>query len=124
MPAFVVPFVFVLDPAGVGILLSVPEAGGLPALITVILAAAAGVAVVAAALQGRLLTPLAVWERGALIVGGFLLMFPDLADDWLAPVMFATHGQLRWAGLALALAVLAYHYVRARRLPGANAPKI
>ncbi|MCC7016125.1 MAG: TRAP transporter fused permease subunit [Rhodospirillales bacterium] len=115
MPAFVVPFVFVLDPAGVGVLLALPEAGGLPAMITVILAAAAGVAVVAVGLQGRLLTPLARWERAALIVGGFLLMFPDLADDWLAPVMFATHGQLRWIGLTLALAVLAHHYARARR---------
>ena len=65
------------------------------------------------------MTPLARWERGALIVGGFLLMFPDLADDWLSPVIFATHGQLRWLGLALALAVLAYHYVRVRRRAGA-----
>jgi TRAP-type uncharacterized transport system fused permease subunit len=119
LPAFVVPFVFVLDPAGVGILLAVPKAGGIPALLTVIAAAAAGTVVVAAAMQGRLLTPLARWERGALLLGGFLLMFPDLADDWLAPIMFATHGQLRWLGLALALAVLAYHYVRARRAPNA-----
>jgi TRAP transporter 4TM/12TM fusion protein len=118
-PAFIVPFVFVLDPAGVGILLELPKAGGLPALMTVIGSAAAGVVILAAALQGRLLTPLAAWERGALIVGAFLIMFPDLADDWLAPILFATHGQLRWFGLAFAFAVLAYHYVRARRSRGA-----
>ena len=119
MPAFVVPFVFVLDPAGVGILLETPKAGGVQAMVMVIASATVGIAVVAAALQGRLLTPFAAWERVALIVGGFVLMFPDLADDWLAPVMFATHGQLRWLGLGLALVVLAYHYVRARRRPGA-----
>jgi hypothetical protein len=33
--------------------------------------------------------------------------------------MFATHGQLRWFGLALAIAVMGYHYVRTRRSPGA-----
>ena len=119
MPAFVVPFVFVLDPAGIGILLALPKAGGMPALVTVILAATAGIVVTAAALQGRIRTPLATWERTALLVSGFLLMFPDLADDWLAPIMFATHGQLRWLGLALALAIVAYHYVRARRSAGA-----
>jgi TRAP-type uncharacterized transport system fused permease subunit len=114
-PAFIVPFVFVLDPAGVGILLEMPKAGALPAAVTVIASAAAGVVILAAALQGRLFTPLAAWERGALIVGAFLLLFPDLVDDWIAPVMFTTHGQLRWFGFALALAVMAYHYVRARR---------
>ena len=118
MPAFVVPFVFVLDPAGIGILLALPKAGGMPALVTVILAATAGIVVTAAALQGRIRTPLATWERCALLVAGFLLMFPDLADDLIVPIMFATHGQLRWLGLALALAVVAYHYVRARRSPG------
>jgi TRAP transporter 4TM/12TM fusion protein len=117
-PAFIVPFVFVLDPAGVGILLELPKAGALPAAITVI-AAAAGIVILAAVLQGCLFTPLAAWERGALIVGAFLLLFPDLADDWIAPVMFATHGQLRWFGLALAIAVMGYHYVRTRRSPGA-----
>ncbi|MSP80805.1 MAG: TRAP transporter fused permease subunit [Rhodospirillales bacterium] len=120
MPAFVLPFVFVLDPAGIGILLAVPKAGGIPAMVTVILAAAAGVVVVAAALQGRFMTPLAAWERTALLAAGFLLMFPDLADDLLAPVMFATHGQLRWLGLAMALAMLGYHFVRARGRPSAS----
>ncbi|MBM3950524.1 MAG: TRAP transporter fused permease subunit [Rhodospirillales bacterium] len=114
MPAFVVPFMFVLDPAGIGILLAMPKAGGIAAMVVVILAAAAGTAAVAAGLQGRLITPLAAWERTALIVGGFLLMFPDLVDDWIAPVAFATHGQLRWAGLAIALAVALFHYLRAR----------
>jgi TRAP transporter 4TM/12TM fusion protein len=114
MPAFVVPFMFVLDPAGIGILLAMPKSGGIEAMAVVILAAAAGTAAVAAGLQGRLITPLATWERTALIVGGFLLMFPDLVDDWIAPVAFATHGQLRWAGLAIALAVALFHYLRAR----------
>ena len=118
-PAFILPFIFVLDPAGVGILLAEPKAGGIAAMVTVIAAAAVGTVILAAALQGRIVTPLHWWERTVLIISAFLLMFPDLADDWIAPVAYATHGQLRWLGLAIALAVFGYHYVRARRSLGA-----
>jgi len=114
MPAFVVPFMFVLDPAGIGLLLAMPKAGGIEAMVAVILAATAGTAAVAAGLQGRLLTPLAAWERGALVAGGFLLMFPHLVGDWIAPLATVTDGPLRLAGLALAFAVALLHYLRAR----------
>ncbi len=121
-PAFILPFMFVLDPAGVGILLAMPEAGGTTAMVVVIAAAAVGTMIVAAALQGRMITPLRWWERAVLIVAAVLLMFPDLVDDLLEPLIASNHGQLRWAGVALALAAAGAHLFWARRAARAAAP--
>ncbi|MEK7821299.1 MAG: TRAP transporter fused permease subunit [Pseudomonadota bacterium] len=120
-PAFILPFMFVLDPAGVGILLATPKAGGIPAMVIVIAAAAVGTVVLAAALQGRMITPLRWWERAVLIVAAALLMFPDLIDDWLEPLVVSSHGQLRWAGVALALVMAGFHLVLARQAARARA---
>ncbi|MBM3565103.1 MAG: TRAP transporter fused permease subunit [Alphaproteobacteria bacterium] len=115
MPAFVVPFMFVLDPAGVGILLATPKVGGLVGIIVVIAAAAVGTVVLAAAMQGRMITPLKRWEQAVLIAASIVIMFPDLVDDWIEPFLASTHGQLRWAGIAVALTVSGAHWLRARR---------
>ena len=56
MPAFLVPFVFVLDPQGVGLLLQVPQGRLWVDIVEITLKAACGIAALAAAAQGWLLT--------------------------------------------------------------------
>ena len=52
MPAFLVPFVFVLDPQGIGLLLKVPKGGGWLDIVEIFLETAAGIAMLAFAAQG------------------------------------------------------------------------
>ena len=65
LPAFLVPFVFVLDPQGVGLLLKIPKAapGSTSSMITV--KTALGLAALAAAAQGWALRRTTRAERGA-----------------------------------------------------------
>ena len=80
LPAFLVPFIFVLDPSGTGLLLTgsfKTLAGanwGSIALIT--LTAALGVLSLAGAFQGWLFKRTYVYERLMLLVAGFALVYP------------------------------------------------
>jgi TRAP-type uncharacterized transport system fused permease subunit len=80
LPAFLVPFVFVLDPAGVGILLAMPKDGTVTDVVLVILTTGIGIAGLAFAAQNWLLRRLQLVERGLMLVAGVLLLFPGLAD--------------------------------------------
>ncbi len=85
VPAFLVPFMFVLDPSGQGLLLM----GSTKALATanwwsiaeVTLSAAIGVAAIAGGFQGWALKRTTVLERWLLIVAGFALMYPSSMAD-------------------------------------------
>jgi TRAP-type uncharacterized transport system fused permease subunit len=76
MPAFVVPFFFVLDPLGTGILLNLPKGSTWPAASWVILLCFFAIAALAAGLQGWLFSRLNAFERTLLIAGGLLLVTP------------------------------------------------
>ena len=84
-PAFLVPFMFVLDPSGTGLLLtgSIKTLGdadwGSIALVT--FTAAIGIVALAGGLQGWLLKRTNLVERGMLIVAGFLLVYPKALFD-------------------------------------------
>src|ERR1700694_1406286 len=84
-PAFLVPFMFVLDPSGTGLLLtgSIKTLGdadwGSIALVT--LTPAFGIAALAGGLQGWLLKRTSIAERLMLIVAGFLLVYPKALFD-------------------------------------------
>ena len=52
LPAFLVPFVFVLDPQGVGLLLTIPKGGSWVDIAQITIKAALGLAALAAAAQG------------------------------------------------------------------------
>ena len=87
VPAFLVPFMFVLDPAGQGLLLM----GSTKALASanwwsiaeVTLTAAAGVAALAGGFQGWALKRPTWPERAMLIVAGFALVYPNAMADVL-----------------------------------------
>jgi TRAP transporter 4TM/12TM fusion protein len=109
LPAFLVPFVFVLDPIGVGLLLEAPKQGGWPMVIWVTVAMAAGVVALAAGAQRHLLRPLSTVETVLCLAGGAVITFPDLVDDYLGGAHLG-----RLAGFLLVAAVLAPQFLRRR----------
>jgi len=93
MPAFLVPFMFVLDPAGVGLLLmgSFKKLAGAPwgeiALVSV--TAMIGIAALAAGVQNWLFKKTNALERWLLIAAGLALMYPKEFLDYIGIALFA-----------------------------------
>ena len=85
VPAFLVPFMFVLDPSGTGLLLtgSLKTLGnanwGSIALVTI--TAAIGILALAAGFQGWAWRKTPPWERALLLIAGVLLVYPGTASD-------------------------------------------
>jgi TRAP transporter 4TM/12TM fusion protein len=98
LPAFVVPFVFVLDPSGVALLLKAPADGSYLHVAWIALTACIGIAALAAGTQKWLLRACTQWERCVLIASGLLLVYPAAAADVIG-----------LAGVAL---VLAWQWLR------------
>ena len=102
VPAFLVPFMFVLDPAGQGLLLM----GSTKALANadwasialVGFTAAVGVAALAAGFQGWAFKRTTLLERALFIVAGFALVLPGMLFDLIG-----------FAGVVLALALQFLH---------------
>jgi TRAP transporter 4TM/12TM fusion protein len=80
LPAFLVPFVFVLDPQGLGLLLKIPKDGSWIDIVVITVKSALGLAALAAAAQGWLLRRTTAAERGILAIAGLLLVFPSLIE--------------------------------------------
>jgi TRAP-type uncharacterized transport system fused permease subunit len=80
LPAFLLPFVFVLDPIGIGLLLKVPTGGSWFDVVEIIGKAAAGIGILAFAAQGRILRPNNILETVLLIAAGLFIIFPRLVD--------------------------------------------
>jgi TRAP transporter 4TM/12TM fusion protein len=80
LPAFLVPFVFVLDPQGLGLLLKLPAGGSWVDIVMITVKTALGLAALAAAAQGWALRRTTPVERGLLVLAGLLLVFPSLLE--------------------------------------------
>jgi TRAP transporter 4TM/12TM fusion protein len=106
VPAFLVPFMFVLDPSGQGLLLmgstKALEAANWWSIAEVTFTAALGVAALAAGFQGWALKRATPLERVMLLIAGFALVYPSITADFL--------------GIGLVVAALALQYFRARPL--------
>ena len=85
LPAFLVPFMFVLDPAGVGLLLK----GTLWQTVLTVATAAVGIFALAAGVQGWFLRATTRIERYLLIAAGLLLVYPGAISDGLGLVLTA-----------------------------------
>lgn len=79
---FLIPFVFVLEPA---LLLEGTIGELVPALVTVIL----GMTVIAAALAGHLVVRTRTWEQVVLIIAGVLMVYPSIPVSAVGMVMAA-----------------------------------
>ena len=86
MPAFLVPFVFVLDPQGIGLLLKVPPGGSWIDIVEIFLEAGAGIAMLAFAAQGWFLKKSTWLEAALFAVGGLFLVFPAILGAILRPL--------------------------------------
>jgi TRAP-type uncharacterized transport system fused permease subunit len=115
MPAFLVPFVFVLDPAGVGILLSMPKNGTVLDVALVILTTAIGIAALAIAAQNWALRRLQLVERVLALAAGVLLLFPGLLDAASETVSARHAAYAKFAGVAVMVAILARQVIERRR---------
>jgi len=80
IPAFLVPFVFVLDPQGVGLLMHVPKDGSIYGIIWITAVTGAGLAALAAGAQGWALRRTTSLERLLFLFAGLLLVFPSLLE--------------------------------------------
>lgn len=89
MPAFVVPFMFVLTPDGVGLLLKTPVGGDWTQVVWMAFTACVGIGAIAAGMQGWLRGRCRVAERILLVGGGLALAFPDLRSDVVGAVLVA-----------------------------------
>ncbi len=103
LPAFVLPFVFVTDPEGVGLLLQMKPGMTWVDVAWQTLLATAGLAALAAACQGWLVRGLAAWERTGLTIAGLLLVFPAIVEGLFDNVLPYPH----LVGMALAAVLLA-----------------
>mgnify|MGYP003342394688 FL=1 len=85
LPAFLVPFMFVLDPSGQGLLLMGSTkglAGADPwSIATVTLTAAVGIAALAVGFQGWAWRKTTLFERLVFIIAGFALVYPGTVAD-------------------------------------------
>jgi TRAP transporter 4TM/12TM fusion protein len=87
MPAFVVPFFFVLEPMGASVLLKPPEGASWLEVSWVIFLGFFAIAALAAGLQGWLLRRTAAFERFLLIAGGLLVISPVNSLDLVGVAM-------------------------------------
>jgi len=86
LPAFLVPFVFVLDPQGVGLLLAIPKGGSWVDVLEITLKTTFGLLALAAFAQNWALRQNTPIERGLLLLSGLLLVFPSLIEaivEWI-----------------------------------------
>jgi TRAP transporter 4TM/12TM fusion protein len=80
LPAFLVPFAFVLDPQGIGLLMKIPKDGSVWDIVSITLKTAAGLGALAAAAQNWALRQNTALERVFWTLAGLLLVFPSLIE--------------------------------------------
>jgi TRAP-type uncharacterized transport system fused permease subunit len=111
VPAFLVPFMFVLDPAGQGLLLmgstKALAAANWWSIAEVTLTAAVGIAALAAGFQGWALIKANLLERCMLLIAGFALVYPTATADLI--------------GFGFVVAALTLQYLRRGETPVAPA---
>ena len=107
VPAFLVPFMFVLDPAGQGLLLmgstKALAAANWWSIAEVTITAAIGIAALAAGFQGWAFKRTTLLERWMLLVAGFALVYPSAIADVI--------------GFGLVIAALTMQYLRRELKP-------
>jgi TRAP-type uncharacterized transport system fused permease subunit len=106
LPAFLVPFVFVLDPQGVGLLLAIPKGGSWVDILAITLKTTLGLLALAAMAQNWALRQNTRIERGLLLLSGLLLVFPSLIEALLETITGYDLGYTYLPGLIIGLGVV------------------
>jgi TRAP-type uncharacterized transport system fused permease subunit len=119
LPAFLVPFVFVLDPLGVGLLMHVPKDGSAWDIVLITAKAAAGLAALACAAQNWALRQNTLAERLLWLLAGLLLVFPSLIEAAAEAITGYDVPHPAPFGLAIAAAMLLKQYLTPAVTPAA-----
>ena len=106
LPAFLVPFVFVLDPQGIGLLLQVPKGGSGWDIVLITAKTGLGLAALASAAQGWALRKTTPAERFLLLLAGLLMVFPSLLEAFAEAIVGRDIDYTATFGMLIATAVL------------------
>src|SRR4051794_39313526 len=106
LPAFLVPFAFVLDPQGIGLLMKIPKDGSVWDIVSITLKTAAGLGALAAAAQNWALRQNTALERVFWTLAGLLLVFPSLIEGILEALIGRDISYTATFGVVIAAAVL------------------
>jgi TRAP-type uncharacterized transport system fused permease subunit len=106
LPAFLVPFVFVLDPQGVALLMKLPRDGAVWDIVWMTFRTGVGLVAFAAAAQNWALRRNTLIERLLFALAGLLLVFPGLFDALAETVAGIGIPEPGLIGLAIAAVVI------------------
>jgi TRAP transporter 4TM/12TM fusion protein len=106
LPAFLVPFVFVLDPQGIGLLLQIPQGGTGWDIVLITVRTGLGLAALASAAQGWALRRTTSAERILLLLSGLLLVFPSLLEALAETIVGRDIEYTATFGIVIGIAVL------------------
>ncbi len=112
LPAFVLPFVFVTDPQGVGLLLNMLPGMDWMDVVEQVFFATLGLAALSSACQGFAITAMNAVERWLMALGGVLMVFPAIMQVMVGDAIPAPH----WVGLGIGVLLLAVQWARRGRL--------
>ena len=112
MPAFLVPFVFVLDPQGIGLLMEVPKGGSGIDIVLITLKTGLGLAALASAAQGWAIRKTTRGERLGLLLAGLLMVFPGLLEAFIETIIRRDIGYTATIGMLIAAAVLIKQWLK------------
>ena len=105
MPAFLLPFMFVLDPSGQGLLLmgstKALAAANWTSIAEVTLTAALGIAAIAGGFQGWAVRRTTALERVLLIVAGVALVYPGVIADVVGVVLVVAVLAMQWFSMRI-----------------------
>jgi len=106
LPAFLVPFVFVLDPQGIGLLLAIPQGGSWLDIVAITLKTSLGLLMLAAAAQYWGVRRNTFVEEILLLLSGLLLIFPSLIEAIVEAIIGRDIGYTYLPGLLIGGGVL------------------
>jgi TRAP transporter 4TM/12TM fusion protein len=115
LPAFVLPFVFVTDPQGVGLLLNMLPGMDWMDVVEQVFFATLGLAALSSACQGFAITAMNAVERWLMALGGVLMVFPAIMQVMVGDAIPAPP----WVGLGIGVLLLAVQWARRGRLQAA-----
>ena len=118
LPAFLVPFVFVLDPQGVGLLLNIPKGGSWVDIVQITAKTALGLVALGAAAQNWGLRHNTGLERALYLIAGLLLVFPSLMEALVEAIIGRDISYTATLGLVIGGAVVLWQALK----PGARSP--
>src|SRR6202795_47468 len=110
LPAFLLPFVFVLDPLGIGLLMKIPKNGSIYDIIWITAVTGAGLGALSGAPQNWAIRRTTPVELSLFLLAGLLLVFPSLLEAMLEEITGLDIPHPAPFGLALGAGLLLWQW--------------